>query len=309
MQVHYNLDHFHTTQETITTIGSFDGVHLGHKSILNRLTELGQLLKLPTCLITFWPHPKKVIQQEPIELLNTLDEKISLLKSFNIDYLIVLPFSDALKTQSADAFIKEILIKKLHTKHLVIGYDHRFGNNREGDIHFLNANKDLYGIQTVEISKQEIDKATISSTAIRQHLKKGEIEIANKILGYPYLLSGVVSKGQQLGRTIQFPTANLSIETEEKLIPAHGVYVVRVYVGHHHYCGMMNIGMRPTVNGLNRTIEVHILEFDEDIYEKNIRIELLHYLRAEQKFASIDALKAQLEVDKANTNAYFKNTI
>jgi riboflavin kinase/FMN adenylyltransferase len=309
MQIHYNLDQFHTSEATITTIGSFDGVHLGHKSILNRLTELGQLLKLPTCLITFWPHPKKLLQPNPIELLNTLDEKISLLRSFNITHLIVLPFSDTLKAQSADDFIQEILIKKLHTKHLVIGYDHRFGNNREGDIHFLNQHKKKYGIQTVEISKQEIDNATISSTAIREHLKKGEIEIANKILGYPYLLSGVVSKGQQLGRTIQFPTANLSIETEEKLIPAHGVYVVRVYVGHRHYCGMMNIGMRPTVNGIHRTIEVHILEFNEDIYEKNIRMELLHYLRAEQKFTSIDALKAQLETDKINTNAYFKNII
>jgi riboflavin kinase/FMN adenylyltransferase len=306
MQVHYNLDTFHTQQDTITTIGAFDGVHLGHKSILNRLTELGQLLQLPTCLITFWPHPKKIIQTEPLELLNTLEEKISLLKSFNITHLIILPFSDMLKAQSADDFIKQILIQKLHTKHLVIGYDHRFGNNREGDIHFVNRNYKTYGIQTVEIPKQVIDQATISSTAIRTYLKNGDITTANKILGYPYLLSGVVIKGQQLGRTIQFPTANIQIDNEEKLIPAHGVYVVRVYTNHQQYYGMMNIGMRPTVNGLNRSIEVYLLHFDGDLYNKNLRIEMLHYLRAEQKFASIDALKEQLYQDKKNTEAYFK---
>jgi riboflavin kinase/FMN adenylyltransferase len=299
MQLHYNLDSFPLLKKSIVTIGSFDGVHLGHKMILSRLIEMSKLMSAESILITFWPHPKSVIKKDTsISLLNTLEEKISLLSAYSIDHLIILNFNEALSLLSADSFIQEVLIEKLQTSHFILGYDHRFGNNREGSLEYLKQHQDKFSIEPIEIPKQELDSLTISSTQIRKALLDGHIKLANDILGYPYLLSGKVIGGKELGRTIGYPTANIFIEEPFKLIPKIGVYAVYVYVKNLRLRGMMNIGYQPTVDGETLRIEVHIFDFNQDIYLETIRVECMEYVRPELKFSSVDALIKQLQQDE-----------
>lgn len=301
MKIYRNINEFQTLNKAVVTIGAFDGVHIGHKKILNRLTELSSLVNGESVLITFWPHPRFVLKKdaEPIGLLNTLEEKIHLLDTYHIDHLLILNFNEEFAKLTADDFIEKILIKAIGTRFLVLGYDHRFGNNREGSIDYLNLHKDRFGIESVEIPKQEIESLTISSTLIRKALLNGDSTVANKNLGYPYLLRGFVIEGNKLGRTIGFPTANIFIEDQDKLIPKNGVYAVYVYIEGERYKGMLNIGVRPTINNdKRRTIEVHIFDFNEDIYGKTVRLELLTFMREEAKFEGLDALILQLKKDE-----------
>jgi riboflavin kinase/FMN adenylyltransferase len=306
MKIYRNINEFQTLNKAVVTIGAFDGVHIGHKKILNRLTELSSLVNGESVLITFWPHPRFVLKKdaEPIGLLNTLEEKIHLLDTYHIDHLLILNFNEEFAKLTADDFIEKILIKAIGTRFLVLGYDHRFGNNREGSIDYLNLHKDRFGIESIEIPKQEIESLTISSTLIRKALLNGDSTVANKNLGYPYLLRGFVIEGNKLGRTIGFPTANIFIEDQDKLIPKNGVYAVYVYIEGERYKGMLNIGVRPTINNdKRRTIEVHIFDFNEDIYGKTVRLELLTFMREEAKFEGLDALILQLKKDEVTSRA------
>jgi len=306
MKIYRAIKEFQPLNKAVVTIGAFDGVHIGHKKILNRLTELSSLVNGESVLITFWPHPRFILKKDaaPIGLLNTLEEKIHLLDTYNIDHLLILNFNEDFSKLTADAFIENILIKSIGTRYLVLGYDHRFGHDREGSIDYLNANKDRFHIESVEIPKQEIESLAISSTLIRKALLNGDSKLANQNLGYPYLLRGFVIEGNKLGRTIGFPTANIFIEDQDKLIPKNGVYAVYVYIEGERYKGMLNIGVRPTVNNdLRRTIEVHIFDFSADIYGKTVRLELISFMRDEVKFNGIDGLIHQLKIDEINTRS------
>jgi riboflavin kinase/FMN adenylyltransferase len=306
MKIYRDINEFQALNKAVVTIGAFDGVHIGHKKILNRLTELSSLVNGESVLITFWPHPRFVLKKdaEPIGLLNTLEEKIHLLDTYKIDHLLILNFNEEFAKLTADDFIENILIKAIGTRFLVLGYDHRFGNNREGSIDYLNLHKDRFGIESIEIPKQEIESLAISSTLIRKALLNGDSAVANQNLGYPYLLRGFVIEGNKLGRTIGFPTANIFIEDQDKLIPKNGVYAVYVYIEGERYKGMLNIGVRPTINNdKRRTIEVHIFDFNEDIYGKTVRLELLAFMRDEAKFEGLDALILQLKKDETNSRA------
>ncbi|ABG58224.1 bifunctional riboflavin kinase/FAD synthetase [Cytophaga hutchinsonii] len=309
MKIYRDIKEFQPVNKAVVTIGAFDGVHIGHKKILNRLTELSSLVNGESVLITFWPHPRFVLKKdaEPIGLLNTLEEKIHLLDTYNIDHLLILNFNEEFSKLTADAFIENILIKSIGTRYLVLGYDHRFGNNREGSIDYLNANKERFEIESIEIPKQEIESLAISSTLIRKALLNGDSTVANQNLGYPYLLRGFVIEGNKLGRTIGFPTANIFIEDQDKLIPKNGVYAVYAYIEGERYKGMLNIGVRPTINNdKRRTIEVHIFDFNQDIYGKTVRLELITYIRDEVKFSGIDTLILQLKQDEIETRAILK---
>ncbi|WP_299253590.1 bifunctional riboflavin kinase/FAD synthetase [uncultured Cytophaga sp.] len=309
MKIYRNIKEFQAVKKAVVTIGAFDGVHIGHKKILNRLTELSNLVNGESVLITFWPHPRFVLKKdaEPIGLLNTLEEKIHLLDTYNIDHLLILNFNEEFSKLTADSFIDNILIKAIGTKYLVLGYDHRFGNNREGGIDYLNAHKDRFGIEAIEIPKQEIESLTISSTLIRKALLNGDSKTANQNLGYPYLLRGFVIEGNRLGRTIGFPTANIFIEDQDKLIPKNGVYAVHVYLEGERYKGMLNIGVRPTINNDKRkTIEVHIFDFDKEIYGKTLRLELHTFMREEEKFNGLEALVEQLKKDEITSRLLLK---
>lgn len=306
MQIHYNLDSFPIGTASVVTIGAFDGVHKGHKIILSRLIELSQLMKVQSVLVTFWPHPKTVLQSTtPIQLLNSLDEKILLLKQFSIDHLVVLNFNQTLAQLSAQEFTQSILKDIFQTRHMILGYDHRFGNNREGSIEYLKNNFEQFEIEPIEIPKQEVDSVTISSTQIRKALLEGDIQLASEILGYPYRLSGKVIRGKALGKTIGYPTANIKLDEPSKLLPKQGVYAVYVYVKQKRLKGMMNIGLQPTVEGKVVRIEVHIFDFSDHLYDEEIQVECVQYLREEIKFPNIAALIHQIQHDEQIIRSYF----
>lgn len=310
MQVHYGLENIQTVfSYSIVTSGTFDGVHIGHQKIVSRLRELtldaqkNEDTLATSVVITYHPHPRLVLfpDQTDLHLLSTLEEKILLLELFQIDHLLVIPFDKAFAQTSSVDFIQNILINSLNTKKLVIGYDHRFGKNREGSFEYLQANQHLFPFQIEEISRQDIDNVGISSTKIRHALDEGKIEIANGYLGYDYTLTGKVIRGNQIGRTIDYPTANLQVEDKNKLIPADGIYAVRVIHNTLIYKGMLYIGTRTTLGeDLQRTIEVNIFDFDKEIYDEFLTLEFVALLRKEIKFESIELMKKQLAVDKEN---------
>ncbi len=307
MKIYYNLDDFETLSNAIVTSGTFDGVHLGHQKILQILRETSKKSNGESVVITFWPHPRMVVSQDSqaLKLLSTIDEKIQLLENQGVEHLLVIPFTREFSELSSEEFVKKILIERIGTKKMVIGYDHRFGRNREGSFEYLKENTSKFKIEIEEIPRQEIDHLTISSTKIRQSLIEGNIQSANELLGRNYSFSGVIVKGRQLGRTIGFPTANVMVSELYKLIPANGVYAVKTFVRGHWYFGMMNIGNRPTVDGIGRTQEVNIFDFDDDIYGENMTVEIVEYIRQEQKFNGLDELKTQILVDKAKSEKLF----
>lgn len=281
----------------------FDGVHQGHMSLLKKLVALAKERNGQTVLLTYWPHPRTVLQPEkpPIPLLTTLDEKLKLFEQAGIDHVVILPFTEAFSNMHADDFVQHILIENLQTKLLIVGYDHHFGNNREGNHQYLLKNKERFGFELIEIPATFIDEMAVSSTKIRYALQAANIEAVKHFLGRSYSLMGTVVKGNQRGRTIGFPTANLQLTDEAKLIPGDGVYAVWVELQKQRWMGMMNIGFRPTVQGHNRTIEVHILDFQGDIYGETLRVHVEHFLRNEVPFSSLDDLKAQLILDLAKS--------
>lgn len=281
------------------TLGTFDGVHIGHKKILERLNQNTENGKYESLVLTFFPHPRMVLQEKSeIKLLNTIPEKSKLLEASGIENLVIHPFNENFSRLTAEEFVHSILVDQFHIHKIIIGHDHRFGRNRTANIDHLIAFGAEYGFEVEQISAQEIQDVSVSSTKIRKALQDGTMALANEYLGYAYFLTGEVVKGKQLGRTIGFPTANIQIEEEYKLIPKNGVYVVKTSIDQKEVFGMMNIGYNPTVNGQKQTIEVNLFDFDADIYGQKLEISLLQYLREEQKFGSVDLLKEQLNLDK-----------
>jgi riboflavin kinase/FMN adenylyltransferase len=287
------------TKKTILTLGTFDGVHLGHRKILEKLVQNTQDGNYDSLVLTFFPHPRMVLQGESeVKILNTIDEKIDLLHSVGVQNLVIHPFDAAFSQLTADEFVKTVLVDRFQIQKIIIGHDHRFGRNRTANIEDLIAFGQQYNFEVEQISVQEIKDVSISSTKIRKALLAGNIALANVYLGYEYFLTGRVSKGKQLGRTIGFSTANLQIEENNKLIPRHGVYIVKSILNQKTVFGMMNIGFNPTVAGNKLSVEVHYFDFDADLYDQQIRVFILKDLRSEQKFASVDLLKKQLQIDK-----------
>jgi riboflavin kinase/FMN adenylyltransferase len=311
LKIFHSINDFHTTpcgtiKKTILTLGTFDGVHFGHKKILERVTQNTENGKYESLVLTFFPHPRMVLQEDSdIKLLNTLDEKIHLLEEIGIQNLVIHPFDEKFSRLTAEEFVKNILVDRFHIQKIIIGHDHRFGRNRTANIDDLKAFGKQYDFEVEEISAQEIKEVSVSSTKIRNALMEGNVALANEYLGYNYSLTGIVSKGKQLGRTIGFPTANLKLEEDFKLVPQNGVYIVKSILNNETVFGMMNIGFNPTVDGKNKSIEVHFLDFSEDLYHQKITVSILQNIRSEQKFESVELLKEQLEKDKKTTITYF----
>lgn len=300
MKIYQQLTDFHPPHFSVVTSGTFDGVHLGHQKILRRLQELANRKQGETVLLTYWPHPRLILQpkDKSLRLLTSLSEKVKLLEGMGVDHLIILPFTKELSQMSSEEFIRDILVDKIQTKTLVIGYDHKFGKNREGSFEYLQSHSHLFGFAIEEISRQDVDDLGVSSTKIRTALAQGDISTANKYLGRPYDLSGQVVKGQQIGRSIGFPTANIQIADNYKLLPRDGAYAVHADVNSIRYKAILNIGDRPTVDGDQKTIEAHLIDFEGDLYGQELRIYFQEFLREEKKFESLYALKNQLAVDR-----------
>lgn len=308
MKIFHSINDFHSTKKTILTLGTFDGVHAGHRKILDRLTQNVEKGKYESLVLTFFPHPRMVLEEQSgIKLLNTIPEKIDLLEKIGIENLVIHPFDESFSRLTAQEFVKNVLVDKFHIQKIIIGHDHRFGRNRTANIDDLIAFGKQYDFEVEQISVQEVNDVSISSTKIRNALMEGNMALANEYLGYEYFLTGTVFKGKQLGRTIGFPTANLQIKENYKLIPRNGVYIVKSTIGQKTVFGMMNIGYNPTVAGKNLSIEIHFFDFDADLYDQEIRVSILKYLRPEQKFDSVDLLKEQLEKDKNSALAYIKS--
>ena len=310
MKIHRDLNSFQA-KNPVLTIGTFDGVHLGHRKIITRLQEIARGMNGESVIFTFDPHPRKVVapNESSLRILTTLDEKIELFEQSGVDHLIIYPFTPEFAQLSYEQFVEEILVGQIHTKYLVIGYDHKFGKNRQGDFEFLKNCAARLDFQIEKLDVLLMNESSVSSTKIREALQKGDVETANAFLGYPFTLHGTVVQGQQLGRKIQFPTANIEASDPDKIIPGFGVYAVQVKVQEQWYQGMMNIGNRPTVNhnADHRSIEVHIFDFGADIYDLPIELMFFKKLREEQKFPSIEMLKEQLSQDKADTLFYFQS--
>ncbi|MEQ8473149.1 MAG: bifunctional riboflavin kinase/FAD synthetase [Marinoscillum sp.] len=309
MKLIENLNDFVAPDYSVVTSGTFDGVHVGHQKILKKITQRAHSKGGKSIVLTFWPHPRFVLKKDAnaLRLLTTFEEKTQLLAENGIDYLVKIPFTKEFSELSSDEFIRSILVDKLNTQMLVIGYDHRFGKNREGGFDYLKEHSSEYGFEIEEISRQDIEDVGVSSTRIREALAAGQIHVANEFLGRYYSLTGFVKDGDRIGRSIGFPTANLDIPESYKLIPSDGAYAVYVTVNEEVFQGMLNIGQRPTVSGEERRIEVNIFNFNKDIYNQRISIRFVKLLRKEQKFDGIEALKAQLNRDKQDAMVILNN--
>lgn len=326
MQVHSDISNLPFFRNAVVTIGTFDGVHTGHLQIIHQLIKEAALIGGETVIITFHPHPRMIINAAPrpnyeeIKLLNTLPEKIELLQNQNIDHLVIVPFTKEFSEQAAEEYIRDFLVTKFHPHTIIIGYDHKFGRNRQGDYKLLESYQSIYNFKVKEIPEHVLHHVIISSTRIRHALEEGDISTANVYLGYPYFFEGKIIKGDKLGRTIGYPTANIEITDKNKLVPGNGVYAVEVSLVSRskvnellnsndiaqstthipHLKGMMNIGFRPTVGGAKKVIEVNIFDFDTSIYGQTIIVYVRYFLRNEIKFNGLEALKEQLAIDKTN---------
>ena len=308
METVQGISQFKFSENTAITIGTFDGVHIGHKRILERLINNAKKTGTKSTVLTFFPHPRMVLQKDTdIKLLNTLEEKQNILREMGIDYLIVHPFTKEFSRLSALEFIRDVLVNKLRVKSVVIGYDHRFGRNRNASIQDLTAFGESFDFGVEEIPAQEIEEVSVSSTKIRNALFNGDIATANSYLGYKYMLSGKVVRGKGLGKGLGFPTANLIIEEPYKLIPQNGVYIVECQFDGLEVKGMMNIGFNPTVKGTTKSLEVHLFDLNKDLYDKSLKVRFRKKIRDEHKFDSLEALSAQLEMDKKVALAYFEH--
>lgn len=310
MKTIHNTSNFLYNEETFVTIGTFDGVHYGHQKIIEKVVFEAQKAHKKSVVLTFFPHPRMVLQKDAsVKLINTIDERAQLLEKIGLDYLIIHPFSKEFSRMTSLEFVRDILVNQLNISKLIIGYDHHFGKNREGNITQLTEYSHLYGFKVEEIPAQDIDDVSVSSTKIRRALDTGNLKTANHYLGYHFMLTGTVVNGKKLGGKIGYPTANIHVEESYKLIPKTGVYVVKSILKNQPVFGMMNIGNRPTVDGNYQTIEVHFFDVNQDLYGKKITIELLYFLRDEQKFDSIELLKNQLKKDEENAKNYLQNNL
>lgn len=308
MKIYHSFNEFVTSKKTVVTLGTFDGVHIGHNAILDKICKAAQQENLESVILTFFPHPRLIVSNNyDIKLLNTIDEKSILLEKIGIQNFIIHPFDKTFSELSPREFVTQVLVEKLNIQKIIIGHDHKFGKDRAADFNdLINFGKE-FGFEVEEISAQQINEVSVSSTKIRNSLLEGNISLANDYLGYPYVLTGNVIKGNQLGRTIGFPTANIEIPEDYKLIPKNGVYIVTANVNKQTVFGMMNIGVKPTLGENKLSIEVHLLNFNNDIYNQKIQVNILERVRDEQKFDSFEALKLQLETDKQNAINYFDN--
>ena len=305
-----NISNFSTSEKTFVTIGTFDGVHFGHQQIIEKLVLEAKKANKKSVLLTFFPHPRMVLQKDnSLELINTIEERADLLKKTGLDYLIIHPFSKEFSRMTALDFVRDILVNQLNISKLIIGYDHHFGKNREGNIVQLTEYSHLYDFTVEEIPAQDIDNVSVSSTKVRRALAEGNIKTANNYLGYNFMLSGIVVNGKQLGGKIGYPTANIDIKESYKLIPKTGVYVVKSTIDKKVIFGIMNIGNRPTLDGGYQTIEVHFLDFNANLYNKSLTIELLYFLRDEKKFNSIENLILQIRNDEQIARNYLINKL
>jgi len=309
MKIHLGTEKIEEIENAVVTSGTFDGVHLGHQKILNRVNKLAKEINGESVLITYWPHPRLVLRpwDHSLQLLSTFPEKANLLEQYGIDHLVKIPFTHEFADMSPEDYVRIILAERISTKKMVIGYDHRFGKDRSGGLKELQRFAPSYGFDVEEISRQDIDEIGISSTKTRRALESGDVAGANAFLGRPYSISGIVSRGSQNGRKLGYPTANIKIKESYKLIPADGVYAVQVCNKYKQLDGMLNIGHRPTVGGDNKTIEVHIFEFNDDIYDSEISIQFIERVREEEKFESLEHLKNQLEADEQEVKAILVN--
>lgn len=303
MKIYHGLDDFSRLACAVVTSGTFDGVHVGHQKILSRLGEIARKSNGETVVITFWPHPRLVLhpEDESLKLLNTFEEKAELLRNQGVQHLIRIPFTKEFSQITSEEFITDILVNTIGTKKLVIGYDHRFGRNREGSFEQLKINAPRYGFEVEEIPRQDVDNLTVSSTKIRTALEQGDIETATHLLGKPYSVTGRIVMGDKLGRLLGFPTANIEIDTHYKLIPVDGIFAVTVTHEHKSYKGMLYIGNRPTVDGTRKNIEVNIFDFDKNIYGDQLTVHFHKLIRNDRKFPDLEALKRQLHLDKEMT--------
>jgi riboflavin kinase/FMN adenylyltransferase len=307
LKIYHSINDFTPDKKTVVTLGTFDGVHIGHKKIIEKLLQSAAETNSESLILTFFPHPRMVLQESSeIQLLNTLDEKIRLLSHTGLDHLIIHPFDEAFSRLTAEEFVSKILVGRFNIQKIIIGYDHRFGRNRTANIDDLIVFGNEYGFEVEQISAQEIDAVSVSSTKIRNALHEGNIALANEYLGYPYLLTGMVVKGKQLGRTIGFPTANIHIAENYKLIPKIGVYVVQSTIDGNTVYGMMSIGTNPTVNGNSLSIEVYYFDFNANLYGQKLGVSILGYLRDEQKFGSLEALKAAIANDQKKSLEFLR---
>lgn len=309
MEVHYGIDRLPKFNNAVITIGSFDGVHCGHQKILERILELASQINGESVVITFDPHPRHILQPDghSLKLINTTDEKIRLLAENGIHHVVIVPFTLVFAQQTPDEYIENFLYTLFHPKIIVIGYDHRFGTNRKGDINYLKQFEKSKGFQIFEIEKEMVDQMEVSSTKIRSAIELGDIEKANKLLGYPYLISGTVVRGDQIGRELGFPTANIRPFHPAKLIPQEGIYACEIRVAEVNHQGMLYIGTRPTVEkGHQLVIEAHIFDFDKDIYDQEIAVSILLHIRGDMHLPSLESLRQQIELDKQATLNYFK---
>lgn len=310
MQTVNNIFNFTSQEKTFVTIGTFDGVHFGHQKIIEKLVLEAKKEGKKSVVLTFFPHPRMVLQKEAsIELINTIEERAKLLEKTGLDYLIIHPFSKEFSRTTALEFVRDFLVNQLNISKLIIGYDHHFGKNREGNIKQLTEYSQLYDFTVDEIPAQDIDDVSVSSTKIRRALHAGNLKTANNYLGYNFMINGVVVNGKQLGGKIGYPTANIDVKESYKLIPKTGVYVVKSEIDNETIYGMMNIGNRPTLDGKHQTIEVHFFDFNKDLYHQSLTVELIYFLRDEHKFDSIDSLIHQLKIDENTARNYIKNNL
>jgi len=307
LEIINNIFDWKAPAKTILTLGTFDGVHVGHQKIIKKLLKQQEKTPAPTVVLTFFPHPRMVLQQDQtLKLLNTIEERIELLQNLGIDCLVVHPFDYEFSRLTAEEFVEKVLVQHANIQNIIIGYDHRFGRNRTANITDLEQFGKQFGFDVTQISAKEIDEISVSSTKIRNALIEGDIATANTYLGYHYFLTGSVQKGKQLGRSIGFPTANLQLTADYKLVPKNGVYIVQSTLHGKTVYGMMNIGNNPTVDGTQQHLEVHFFDWNNDLYQQTIRVELLHKTREEIKFDSVVNLKKQLELDQQEILQWLK---
>ena len=305
MIVHRNPDSLPSFRHAVITIGTFDGVHRGHQVLIGKIRQLAHEVDGESVLITFDPHPRAVVfpHDDSLRLLSTTEEKIRLLEKLGVDHLVIVPFTKEFSLISATAYIEEFLVKKFHPAIIVIGYNHQFGHHRDGNIELLRKLADQNKFRVEEIPKQIVDDIEVSSTRIRIALQEGDVKTASHLLGYSYSLSGKVTKGEQLGRKLGYPTANIVPGDKYKLIPADGVYAIKIILGNEKRNGVMSIGMRPTVNGTHRTIEAYIFDFNNDIYGEEITVEFIEWIREERKFETLDLMVEEIKIDEQKARA------
>ena len=308
MKTIHGIENFPASEGSIVTIGTFDGVHLGHQQILKQLIDTSQQSKLKSVLLTFFPHPRMVLQPDiPMRLIQTIEEREKALRKTGLDYLVIHPFSEKFSRLSADDYVKQVLVDKLNVRKVVVGYDHRFGRNRTASLEDMYNYADIYDFEVIEIDAKKIKSTAVSSTKIRKAIDQGDIALANSYLGDPFTLEGVVVHGDKRGRELSYPTANIELQNKHKIIPKQGVYLIQSDIDNQVVYGMMNIGTKPTFDTTNPSIEVHFFDWNGDLYDQTLQVKLLKWIREEQKFDSVEELQAQIHADERYCRSYIPN--